>query len=396
MLRGPGERGWVRVNRQRRGRLPAVGLVLGAALLAACTSTSASDPPTPSPPGTPPATTASAEPTVDPALAADIEDWRGKRDTRTQIRSIIASVDGQIVFEEYYGTTPDVARDMESVTKSVMSALVGAAIARGDLRSVDQTLAELLPSYASTMPPAGASVSLRQLLTMTAGVPDWDDLSGREVMSSPDWVAAILASIAPAADGEFTYSNGSAHLVSAVLAQATGRSVLDFAREVLFDPLGIDASSAIEPLAVPSNFEDYKAATFAWPVDPQEVNLGWSLLTLRPRDMLKIGELHLNGGEWDGKQLLPATWVADATTAQVKTYDTLVDYGYLWWVTTADQEAAYAAIGAGGQLIEVVPSRGLVVAVASEYDAISPADLVEDPFDLKLMVDDLIAPAVAR
>ncbi len=173
----------------------------------------------------------------------------------------------------------------------------------------------------------------------------------------------------PTADSKFAYSNPDAHLVAAILTQATGKSALDFAREVLFDPLGIDTTSAIEPLAVPSNFATYKAAPFAWPIDPQHVNLGYSLLTLRPRDMLAIGELYLNDGRWQGRQVLPASWVSDATSAQVKTFDTWESYGYLWWVTTADRDTAYAAVGAGGQLIEVIPSRRLVVVATSEYDA---------------------------
>jgi CubicO group peptidase (beta-lactamase class C family) len=90
----------------------------------------------------------------------------------------------------------------------------------------------------------------------------------------------------PTPDARFVFSHPDVHPVAAILRQATGKSVLDFARDALFKPLGIDTTAAIEPLAVPSNIADYRAAKFAWPVDPQHVNLGYSLLTLRPRDML--------------------------------------------------------------------------------------------------------------
>jgi CubicO group peptidase (beta-lactamase class C family) len=377
----------VRPRGQHRGALL---IVLGATLLSACTGTTASVSRSPN---------ASASVAVgssaSASLATAIESWRGKRDTRRNVRAIIVSVDGRTVFEKYYGTAPEVARDMESVTKSVTATLVGAALARHQIRSVDQTLAELLPAYASTMAPAVAKVTLRQLLTMTAGVPDWSDQTLPAPTTATDWVAATLAAMVPTPEAKFHYSNPDAHLVAAIVTQATGKTLLEFARDVLFAPLGIDTANAIEPLAVPSNFDAYKAAQFAWPVDPQHVNLGYALLTLRPRDMLKVGQLYLNGGIWEGKQLLPADWVADATSAQVKTYSTWDSYGYLWWVTSADQVPAYAATGAGGQLIEVIPSRRMVVVASSDYNAANPATNSEEPFDLTSMVNSVIAPALA-
>lgn len=373
----------------------AIGVV-AALLLAACTSPSGSVAPSLVAPTSAPEGSAPAQRDVAIDLGPGIEAWRGQRDTRKNIRAILVSVGGRMVFEKYYGTTPDVARDMESVTKSVIATLVGAAIAEGDLASVDQSLADLLPAYAGTMSPAAASVTLRQLLTMTAGVPDWTEQTSPSAAHASDWVAAILATITPTADAKFVYSNPDAHLVAAVLTQATGRSVLDFARAVLFTPLGIDSSSAISPLAAPSNAAEYMAAKFAWPVDPQNVNLGYSLLTLRPRDMLKIGELYLNDGRYNGQQILPPGWVSDASSPHVKTYDTWDSYGYLWWVTTADGAPAYAAVGAGGQLIEVIPSRKTVVVATSEYDALSPSLTSEEPYDLTSMVNTVLAPALTQ
>jgi CubicO group peptidase (beta-lactamase class C family) len=371
-------------------------MIVGTTLLAACSSSSVSL--TASAPARTATGASSAsvtlEPSVDASLPSALEAWRGQLDNRKNVRAIIVSQDGRTVFEKYYGTTPDAARNMFSVTKSVISTLVGAAIARGEIRSVNQTLGELLPAYAATMTPAVAAVTLGQLLTMTAGVPDWTDQTSPDARKGTDWVAGILASITPSRTSKFVYSNPDAHLLSAILTEATHRSVLDFAREVLFDPLGIDSSSAIEPLLVLSNYDAYKAAPFAWPVDPQHVNLGYSMLTLRPRDMLKIGQLYLNDGRWKGQQLLPRNWVTDATTAQVKTYSSWESYGYLWWVTTANGEPAYAAVGAGGQLIEVIPGRRVVVVATSEYDAVNHSYSVEDPFDLTLLVNDVIAPAI--
>jgi CubicO group peptidase (beta-lactamase class C family) len=119
------------------------------------------------------------------------------------------------------------------------------------------------------MSPDVARTTLRQELTMTAGFPD--DLFSEDLsyMTSPDWVRSILGQAIRPSGGLFTYSNRSAHLLSAILVQATGGSVLDYARVHLFDPLGIVNRPAFEPSFLPENEAAFAAATFAWPVDPR-------------------------------------------------------------------------------------------------------------------------------
>jgi CubicO group peptidase (beta-lactamase class C family) len=324
-------------------------------------------------------------------ISAAIDAWvpLGHRD---QLRGVVVSVNGHTVAEWYSeGTSAGQARDVESVTKSVMSALVGIAIGEGKIAGVEETLGQLLPGYARTMRPLVRAITLRELLTMTAGATD-SVVNNTDFMKSPDWTAAILREADPTLAGTFHYANASAHLLSAILETATGVKVLDYARVKLFDPLGIVSRPALEPLADPTNFGAYQAASFAWPVDPQGHQIGWALLTLRPSDMAKIGELYRLGGRWQGRQILPASWVKQSTTGLVDAQGAGESYGYLWWVGTSAGKPAYRADGAGGQLIEVVPARGLVVAVSSQVNATDPSDNGVSYPDVAALVDSVITP----
>jgi CubicO group peptidase (beta-lactamase class C family) len=284
------------------------------------------------------------------------------------LRAALMEVDGHVVFEEYYGgSSASDTNSAFSITKSVTGTLVGIALDEGAIHSVNQTLAQLLPQHASDMKPAVAAITLRQLLTMTAG------LSGDDVGEPPpgvfggtDWVGNILRSGQQHSPGRFDYANSSSHLLAAILAKATGGSVLDYAERNLFGPLGIDTQPAFEPLNSEENEAAYEKAGFAWPVDPSGLHLGYTLLKFRPRDMAKIGTLYLNGGTWHGSRVLSASYVRDATTGQVRADGYALRYGYQWWVTSVGRgHAAFAAVGFGGQLIEVVPSLRLVAVYAT-------------------------------
>ncbi len=315
-------------------------------------------------------------------------DYSGSFD---HIRAILVSVDGRPVLERYYRSSAATTGNVFSVTKSVMSMLIGIALDERRLRGVEQTLAELLPAYAAAMPPEVKAITLRQVLTMTAGLsPDAPDLP--RFMTAGDWVAAILREGTQQPAGQsFAYSSAGSHLLSAILRQATGRSTLDYAREKLFTPLGIDTVPAAEPAARPESASEYDRARFAWPIDPQGNHAGFSFLKLTARDMDKLGRLWLDKGRWAGRQLVSASWVEESTRPHVGTADTPEHYGYQWWVTTADGHPAYAAMGSGGQLIEVVPELGLVAVVAST-DAVGAASAAV----YLSLVSDYIAPAIGE
>jgi CubicO group peptidase (beta-lactamase class C family) len=308
------------------------------------------------------------------------------------LRAVIIEVAGHTVLERYYRGSSSDTSNVFSVTGSVVGTLIGIGLSDGSLRSIDQTLGELLPAYAADMEAEEAAITLRELLTMTAGLqaghagrlhdPGGGDLllatDTPPWLLSDDWVRGILADRLEQLPGQgFAYSHASSHLLSAILTEAVGTSVLDYARANLFDPLGITSRPAADLLAIEGNKTAYERADFAWPHDPQGVQTGFSWLKLTARDMAALGRLYLDGGRWHGKQVVPTAWVDAATTEQVRANSITESFGYQWWVTTAGGHMAYAAIGFGGQLIEVVPDLRLVAVFTAD---ITEPDAPVDPY----------------
>jgi len=313
-----------------------------------------------------------------------------------QLRAVVVATEDRIVFEQYYGSDEDTYGVVNSVTKSVVSTLIGIALHEGLIGSLDDTLAELLPEHAAAMSTGVAGTTLRQLLTMTAGFPGTAGATAPDFTGSENYVRDILAHPESPPGGRFLYSDGTSHLLAAVLEEATGTSALHFARSRLFEPLGIDTHPAFHPAAEQKpqaeGLADYQNADFAWPRDPQGVSTGWWGIKLRPRDMVKIGQLFLASGRWDNKQVVPADWVDQATTRQVAADGPLDGYGYQWWTGTPDDDEAFAAVGYGGQIIEVVPDRNLVVVTATEMrenDVTSQG--IDNTLLLNVIEDDIIS-----
>lgn len=245
------------------------------------------------------------------------------------------------------------------------------------------------------MGPRVAAITLRQLLTMTSGLPEDPSGGVDPARSGVDWVRSILreGTVQPAGTG-FAYSNSGSHLLAAILRTATGTSVLDYARARLFDPLGIVTRPGAEPM-VPhdaATLAAYDRAGFAWPRDPEGINLGYAGIKLTAPDLAKLGQLFLDAGRWQGTQVVPAEWTRAATSAQTTTGGASYGehYGYQWWVTTAGEHSAYAAEGNGGQLVEVVPDLHLVVVVTTKIEDEQPLN----PTLLTALVSDVIVPAV--
>jgi CubicO group peptidase (beta-lactamase class C family) len=239
-----------------------------------------------------------------------------------------------------------------------------------------------------------AGITLRQLLTMTAGFPAGDEVTGPAFTRSEDWVRQIVRHPELPPGERFQYSNATSHLLSAILSEATGASALDYARSRVFDPLEIDTRPAlVRPRRTLSSREAlaaYDRADFSWPVDPQGVSTGWWGLRLRPRDMVRIGQLFLSEGRWDGEQLVPEDWVEQATSEQVPADGLSPGYGFQWWTGETDGRPSFQAIGFGGEQIVVVPDRGLVVVVATEVRQTDPTSHGIDNQVLTGMVEHVI------
>jgi CubicO group peptidase (beta-lactamase class C family) len=311
------------------------------------------------------------------------------------IGAVLINADGQTVLTHYrHGRKPDKTMHVYSVTKSVLSALIGIALDEKLIKDLDSPLGELLSRHRAQMAGDMARVTLRQLLTMSAGFEN-DDATpspfADAIRQDDGAVAFILKRGLVSPPGEtFAYSNSSAHLVSAVLMQAlrqadgsNPRTVLDYATEKLFKPLGIDTRNAYTARFRPDDPTPFEKAGFGWATDAQGINIGGGGLRLRPADMLKFGQLYLDHGKWQGQQLVPEKWVADSVAPSPASSQ----YGLMWWLeTTPSGGSAYSAEGFGGQLIVVVPERRLVVVVASQ----PTKDYATDSEDVFALVSDVI------
>jgi len=279
---------------------------------------------------------------------------------------IIVQKNGIKLYEKYFnGYTVDNAIHVCSVTKSIFSALIGIAIDRGYIKSVDQKVLDFFPNY---IVKAGEQtiqgISIKNLLTMTAPY-KYESEPYEEFFASADWVEAALDLLGGEGHiGEFLYSPViGTHILSGILVKATGQSVLDFAKENLFSPLRIDVSHNVVFHNKEEQLAWYTKEKHArgWVVDPQGINTASWGLTLMPSDMAAIGQLYLNGGMWDGKQIIPTWWIVESTKEQSRWGE--LSYGYLWWIID-DKEHIYAALGDGGNVIYVNAMRKLVVSIA--------------------------------
>ena len=261
-------------------------------------------------------------------------------ETVKELRSILISVDGTTELAFYQGSKATDHQHVWSVTKSVLSILVGIAVDEGKLR-LDQPLAELLPEHASVMTDDQKATTLRQLLTMTGGMAgDGGGLNPE----ADDPIGLLLTYSSTGPRDVFAYSNSGAHLVAAVLHEAVDRSILDYAREKLFDPLGIDSQPAWE--GVNPNLKDgFDDAGFAWQTDSKGTHIGAYGLKLTPPDLVKLGELYLDEGMWHGRRIVSADWVRASTAPQLTEEQAASggQYGYLWWVEHDPEMPVYTA-----------------------------------------------------
>lgn len=274
-----------------------------------------------------------------------IEALEEARDTG-DLHSLFVARNGYELIEAYaYPYDGSTYHDLASVTKSVLTTLIGIAATQGKL-DLDASVVSFFPDRTIAAREHKEQITVRHLASMTSGL-DCTSRAGeitlQQMRASPDWVQFVLDLDVIAEPGtRFSYCSPGMHLLSSILQQATGMSALEFARVNLFEPLGIR--------------EAY------WSADPQGVSFGWGDLALHPRDAAKLGFLFLHDGEWDGRQIVSREWVAEATSARIVGTDHYEDYGYGWWVAPQDAETSYfRADGNGGQRILVVPSWDLVV-----------------------------------
>ena len=327
---------------------------LGATILTYCVLTVAACSAPPSPPVHVPApeywptaewrTSTPESQGIDSRKLVDMLD--GIREHGIPIHSVQVIRNGYVVLDAYfYPYNGHDTHDVASVTKSVTSTLIGLAVEKGFIASVSTPIVSLFPGRSiANRDAAKDAITVEHLLTMQPGLaceetPDEPTL--REMRQKPDWVQFMLDRAMARRSGEkFVYCSPGMHLLSAALTKATRETALDFARQNLFDPLGIQDA--------------------AWAADPQGNNFGWGDLHLHPLDMAKLGFLYLHEGRWEARQVLREEWVRAATEAHARSFFRN-PYGYGWWGFTGKRAGQYEAVGRGGQRITVIPKENVVV-----------------------------------
>lgn len=271
---------------------------------------------------------------------------------------------------------------LQSTTKSVMSALVGIAIARGDVPGVDATLGELLP-HRKIADPAKAAITLENILTMRPGfewledqVSYWDPRNDSILVEkTDDWVGYLLQKPLIAPQGTtYNYNSTNTQLMSEIVSTAAGKPLDKYAEELLFHPIGI--------------------RSYFWKSAPEGFRDVAGGLYLVPRDLARLALLYERKGEWNGRQVIPAAWIERSVEPHVKDTspgdpDSKFGYGFQWWVYNDGSDGRpvmYGTWGWGGQHGLVVPSLGIVAV----FTAWNVYDDVEFDYAFKLFYDRVI------
>jgi CubicO group peptidase (beta-lactamase class C family) len=234
------------------------------------------------------------------------------------------------------------------MTKSVSSALVGIALKKRLITSLENRVLDYFPEYRNSIgDPRMRDITLRHILTMASGI-DEMRLSFDKVLENP--IRDIFRQRLLYAPGQgFKYSSPAAHLLGGVLRNASGRSVLDFAEMELFRPLGM--------------------GRVAWYADKTGLQSGGMSGLWRSRDVLKLGELYLRRGTWRGSELISPAYITESVKLQNEGdfFGERARYGYMWWITSIAGNEAFYARGYGGQYLIVIPKADLVVLCTSDW-----------------------------
>jgi CubicO group peptidase (beta-lactamase class C family) len=284
--------------------------------------------------------------------------------------SVLVVRHGYIVLEQYPLNDKAKLREVYSVTKSVLSALVGIAIKDGYLESIDQKIVDFFPEYISNdMNEKVSKVTIRHLLTMSDGIAkdEEDSNVSKDIFTGP---------LRNEPGESFFYNNLSPQILSMILTRATGLKAIDYGKKHLFELIGI---SDVE---------------WSFNLDSRGMySEGGYGLKVSTEDLAKIGYLYLNRGTWDRMQVLPREWVSSSTQRQIEVPESswyfINAYGLLWWIRTINNRTSFTALGWAGQYIYVIPDLDIVVVITT-------LDAPNNEVSYLSIIDNFVVPAVTK
>lgn len=314
-------------------------------------------------------------PTIAPADAGFAPDVTDKLDAAVgagelpNLHAVVVVRGGKLVFERYYEGTderlgrqlgivtfrPEMKHDLRSVSKSIVSLLYGIALDAGKVPALDQPLVDQFPAYPDlAQDPKRRRMTVAHALSMMMGT-EWNErlpyTDPRNSEIAMEWAADRYRFVLdrPMVDEpgtQWTYNGGATAVLARIIADGTDTALLPYARKMLFRPLGITDTE--------------------WRVGYDGEPMAASGLRMRPRDLAKVGQLVLNRGRWDGRQLIPAAWLEQSFTPRANIEDGL-DYGYQWWLgrLRSNGQPWMGGFGNGGQRLFVAPSLDLVVVITA-------------------------------
>jgi CubicO group peptidase (beta-lactamase class C family) len=326
------------------------------------------------------------------AAAPTLEDARAAAAGLPRLHSLVVAQDGKTLLEYFAkGAAMRRVTNVKSVSKSVLSTLVGIAIERRLIPGVREPIATYFPALAHDTDPRKRRITIEDLLTMRSGLITTSFDNYGAWVSSRNWVEYVLRRPMTAEPGQdMEYSTGNTHLLSAILTRATKQSTWAFAQQQLGTPLGFTVSR--------------------WPRDPQGIYFGGNDMLLSPGQMLAIGQLYLDGGRagpstgsapsraqarGGGRQVVPPAWVdASCTGLGRSRFNPDQTYGYGWWSRDFAGRQGCFAWGYGGQYIILFRESNLVVVTTSSTEVGDERrDHRRQIFDI---VERLVLPAVSR
>jgi CubicO group peptidase (beta-lactamase class C family) len=283
-----------------------------------------------------------------------------------RLHSLLVSRRGELVLERYFnGARATRAANVKSVSKSIISALVGIAIDRRFVPGVGTLIRTYFPEVAKDRDDRKQHITIEHLLTMQSGLESTSNRNYGAWVQSRNWVQHALAKPLFAMPGtDMEYSTGNTHLLSAILTKATQTSTWQFAQDALAKPLGFTLPR--------------------WPQDPQGIYFGGNDMLLTPRQMLAFGELYLRRGHarvtgsapskvirlepdttYNSRQVVSERWIEQSFVPRGVSRISRQQYGYGWWMRELAGHQAYFAWGFGGQYIILVPDLDVVVVTTS-------------------------------